>query len=109
MIGNDLCDSWSKDSEMVTPQVPRTLSRNQLTRMVEVVLGFPEGSVNLPMGAAGRLIGSSDGVSPYSMELFVPVDVVVGDMLVQEAVPVTDRAESPEWAVRSVENEEHVL
>ena len=43
------------------------------------------------------------------MELFVPVDVVVGDTLVQEAVPVTDRAESPEWAVRSVENEEHVL
>ena len=77
--------------------------------MVEVVLGMPEGSINLPLGTAGCLIGSSGGLSPYSMELFVPVDVVVGDMLVQEAVPVTDRAESPEWAVRSVENEEHVL
>ena len=94
---------------MVTPQVPRILNRSQLTRMVEVVMGFPEGGVNLPMGTAGRLIGSSDGVSPYSMELFVPVDVVVGDMLVQEAVPVNDRAESPEWAIHSIKNEEHVL
>ena len=94
---------------MVTSLAPRPLSRDQVTRMVEVVLGMLEGSVNLPLGTAGRLIGSSDGLLPYSIELFVPVDVVVGDMLVQEAIPVTDRTESPEWAVCSVETKEHVL
>ena len=71
MIGNNLRDSWLKDSEMVTSQALRSLSRDQVTWMVEVVFSMPEGSVNLPPGAAGRLIGSSDGLSLYSMELFV--------------------------------------
>jgi hypothetical protein len=64
-------------------------------------------SSGLPSNAVfqGRLVEEAMAPSRFLLELAVSLSDLEGDMVLSSMVP--DRAESPEWETRSIENEEN--